>query len=1343
MLNATYAGALAHSDADGGGVRGYWSLLVLQHLMECIAEHEAKFREDKSEQVDRHIHSFTPQPFRQNACHVLSTEERHQRDAALTEEDRTIALDPAKRFLPCHYFDYIGGSDTGGWIAIMLGRLRMTVPDCLDEYGRLCARVFGQPRTFTQLRLPFIKRSKYSSKHLQEVFEDIICRRGEEESYGQQPRYPVADNVCKCFVTSMISDRRNDLLNVSKPFIIRSYPCMRKDQYQWRMEMSRSDTWSRNSLLRTRSNTGPLQHQENEETEPIALNPGPAHDFEIWEVARAASAAPYYFDPIKIYHSGGTGTYLFETVGFGAPSNPTNYGLSEILNENEHIGCVVSIGTATGDRDNQFLDQEKDFIVDKLKRQMNTVNTFENEQRAGQTSSLANASQYFRLNPDEEAYHLDIELDEWLPRKTRRGELSGTRTIRGMRDLFNKWHADNPDVREYFERCAEQLVRRRRHRLADTGRWVRFADGCQYRCNYARCPKEERLWANGDEFVKHLQADHGVWDEATIQEEMLMSYQRNYYKYKAAGDAGAVAVYTEAIYHSDRASVKPVPSDNTLDNIVASSDIDLIHITLDKQFETVATGSWSWLWELKELGYSNFDIAALLLERHRERPWIFFEPWILTSSLPDREFHIVRCVHQYEHPAKDGVIPSLEEGRNTGDNANNMRSAVASLCGLGGVVPFGDTTTEDLGKFIYFLDDSSAIITYGEPGRDNDAVLDRMVQAMERFCTALDIVQRANACCDTFTVLVTLRRVSGPNFAELRTISIGDALDFLTCLKDADSGNPDSLETCRILANGLLECLEGFSLAPALCICALAVQFLTLGLVSYCQAHVGGLEMFLIEQKVQRVELGGVLSRTRTSSEREYSEPSIHFELQRLTCLDGMLGAPVMVFTRGDQRVPPPERLDVLATAEALLDTWGPGGMVMDKNGGGRVHMLNIRGGKIYPYRYLRTDYRWCHWSLDAGLQGTTNGVTFRTNEKMLVGAAVEVNPACRCTEQECLAKCQNHYLPLNTVAPHMRQQAMEYGVQAGQYGMLTFNNVLEKIPGVSLKEILLDRLQKGQDHSSFLASSSGLQVSFCSGLARRVRMRDLLAELLPVFVQRDLIPNRSWRRLEDHYHITEELAHGDIRDVLRLMYADDPACFQDFWLLAFGLTRLLRDTGLDLSNDTFRVAIIPSAADEPLRRVSFDAGKLHCWTKALRDTDTCATFAYFTLSCLQVGGRGCRNRERSWHREVLLLQTEVLRSLSGHTPSTVSEPWILEHGTSYRLGSPDADARFNLLAQVVRRRPTEDPQLLVKETLTPAWAWKRLQQKRHLHLQERQGPSDVVVRAFMTSIDTTRFSFA
>ncbi|KAL8834089.1 MAG: hypothetical protein Q9170_003925 [Blastenia crenularia] len=45
--------------------------------------------------------------------------------------------------LPCEVFDMIGGTSTGGLIAIMLGRLGMTVDECIKVYEELMGSIFG------------------------------------------------------------------------------------------------------------------------------------------------------------------------------------------------------------------------------------------------------------------------------------------------------------------------------------------------------------------------------------------------------------------------------------------------------------------------------------------------------------------------------------------------------------------------------------------------------------------------------------------------------------------------------------------------------------------------------------------------------------------------------------------------------------------------------------------------------------------------------------------------------------------------------------------------------------------------------------------------------------------------------------------------------------------------------------------------------------------------------------------------------------------------------------------------------------------------------------------------
>ncbi|KIO27731.1 hypothetical protein M407DRAFT_53822, partial [Tulasnella calospora MUT 4182] len=55
-----------------------------------------------------------------------------------------IMHDIAPKTKPCDYFDLIGGTSTGGLIAIMLGRLRMSIPECIAAYAELSKLIFDE-----------------------------------------------------------------------------------------------------------------------------------------------------------------------------------------------------------------------------------------------------------------------------------------------------------------------------------------------------------------------------------------------------------------------------------------------------------------------------------------------------------------------------------------------------------------------------------------------------------------------------------------------------------------------------------------------------------------------------------------------------------------------------------------------------------------------------------------------------------------------------------------------------------------------------------------------------------------------------------------------------------------------------------------------------------------------------------------------------------------------------------------------------------------------------------------------------------------------------------------------
>ncbi|ORY07548.1 acyl transferase/acyl hydrolase/lysophospholipase [Clohesyomyces aquaticus] len=114
---------------DGGGVRGYSMLIILQELMHRTFV-EIEGRAPKRHEIPK----------------------------------------------PCDHFDLIAGTGTGGLIAIMLGRLRLDVDTCKEVYVRMTKRVFETDKTFAGIpyRSTLFKASKLEEAIMECVREHTI-----------------------------------------------------------------------------------------------------------------------------------------------------------------------------------------------------------------------------------------------------------------------------------------------------------------------------------------------------------------------------------------------------------------------------------------------------------------------------------------------------------------------------------------------------------------------------------------------------------------------------------------------------------------------------------------------------------------------------------------------------------------------------------------------------------------------------------------------------------------------------------------------------------------------------------------------------------------------------------------------------------------------------------------------------------------------------------------------------------------------------------------------------------------------------------------------------------------
>lgn len=94
-------------------------------------------------------------------------------------------------------------------IAIMLGRLRMTVLDCIKEYESLGGKIFGKPRFLTELHFPIITtRAKYDATKLKDIFEDVTRRRDQlTKEVHRNTKFPSERDLCRTLVLTLHTSR--------------------------------------------------------------------------------------------------------------------------------------------------------------------------------------------------------------------------------------------------------------------------------------------------------------------------------------------------------------------------------------------------------------------------------------------------------------------------------------------------------------------------------------------------------------------------------------------------------------------------------------------------------------------------------------------------------------------------------------------------------------------------------------------------------------------------------------------------------------------------------------------------------------------------------------------------------------------------------------------------------------------------------------------------------------------------------------------------------------------------------------------------------------------------------
>lgn len=211
--------------------------------------------------------------------------------ALMILEQLMEAVNPDAPPKPCDYFDMIGGTSTGGLIAIMLGRLEMSVADCITAYLSLSDRVFRKTRHRVTVKGQI--QGRFDADELARAVKEVVKQQGLQEGALLKDE---STTTCKVFVCATSKE-------TSETVCLTSY----------RTPRGSSDLL--NSVT-------------------------------IWEACRATSAATSFFDPIAV------GRFGEEFVdGATGANNPVRelwdqaqlaWGPEPLEGK---VKCVVSIGT--------------------------------------------------------------------------------------------------------------------------------------------------------------------------------------------------------------------------------------------------------------------------------------------------------------------------------------------------------------------------------------------------------------------------------------------------------------------------------------------------------------------------------------------------------------------------------------------------------------------------------------------------------------------------------------------------------------------------------------------------------------------------------------------------------------------------------------------------------------------------------------------------------------------------------------------------------------------------------------------------------------------------------------
>lgn len=86
---------------------------------------------------------------------------------------------------PHHVFQLVAGTSTGGLIALMLGKMAMTVDECITKYEKLSKVIFGRKHIRSRMTHG-LAPARYSGKRLRNCVRTLLRDRELDEDMSMK-----------------------------------------------------------------------------------------------------------------------------------------------------------------------------------------------------------------------------------------------------------------------------------------------------------------------------------------------------------------------------------------------------------------------------------------------------------------------------------------------------------------------------------------------------------------------------------------------------------------------------------------------------------------------------------------------------------------------------------------------------------------------------------------------------------------------------------------------------------------------------------------------------------------------------------------------------------------------------------------------------------------------------------------------------------------------------------------------------------------------------------------------------------------------------------------------------